>query len=270
MTEYDYSPAAYQRYMETHDRIARWVDNTEAHHSSFRVPFGPRSDIGEDDLDGMSEADEALPSGASAGGWYESRRRAGGRNTSAPLPPPLLYQPQPYAPSPMYPAALASAPVGYGYPSAAPGVYMSPPVSPPVSPQIIIQSVPKNRSHRHRSSKRSSSSSSKTKTYIIPPPGSVGNPMQIPSSYGYSGAPPPPGTYSYPQSALPYTSGSPYSTHPFSPIGSPSAMGPSPPPPYYAPQPQSGTPGTYVIMPKKGRHLRVTVCDHSPLRTCGY
>jgi hypothetical protein len=239
--------------METQNRIARWVDNTEAHHNSFRVPFGPRSDVGQDDLDNMSDADEALPSGASAGGWYESKRRAGERHTAVPAPPPLYYS-QPHAPTPMYPAAFASAPAGYSYPGTTTQAYMSPPASPP---QIIIQSIPKHRSHRHRSSKRSSSSSSKTKTYILPPPGSVGPPMQISSSYGIPGVqPPPPGTYSYLNSASPYTSGLPYPNHTYSPIGSPSMTGP-PPPPYYPAQPQPNS-GTYVIMPKKGKHVRVT------------
>ncbi|KAF9064502.1 hypothetical protein BDP27DRAFT_1425791 [Rhodocollybia butyracea] len=145
MTEYDYSPAAYQRHMETQNRIAKWVDNTEAHHDIFRTPFGPRSDVGDDDLDGMSDADEAIPSGASAGGWYESKRRSGARTGGLPPPPPMLYSPQPMmAPNAMYPAAMASAPVGhYPYPSQ---VYMSPPASPST---IILQTSSK---HHHRSS----------------------------------------------------------------------------------------------------------------------
>lgn len=35
MTEYDYSPEAYDRYMRTQQRIAQWVDNTEAHRPEF-------------------------------------------------------------------------------------------------------------------------------------------------------------------------------------------------------------------------------------------
>ncbi|THU85722.1 hypothetical protein K435DRAFT_869003, partial [Dendrothele bispora CBS 962.96] len=45
MTEYDYSPDAYERCMETRERVARWVDNTEAHSHEFRSPFGTRSDV---------------------------------------------------------------------------------------------------------------------------------------------------------------------------------------------------------------------------------
>ncbi|KAJ3977030.1 hypothetical protein EV361DRAFT_146291 [Lentinula raphanica] len=261
MTEYDYSPAAYQRYMDTQNRIARWVDNTEAHHQAFREPFGPRSDIGEDDLDGISDAEEAIPSGASAGGWYEDKRRAGGRKNVAPPPPPIFYHSQPAAPAPMYPGALASAPVGYNYPNQGQGGY----TSPSTTPQIIIQTIPKHRSHRHHDSKRSSSSESrkaksKPRLYVLPSPGSVAPmpPMQMQSpSYGYPGAHPPPGSYNYPHSAGPYGANPAYvpPPPPFSPpVSGHSMISPSPSPaPYYS-QPQ---PGGYVIIPPKGQHVRV-------------
>jgi hypothetical protein len=35
MTEYDFSPEAYDRYLRTQQRIAQWVDNTEAHRPQF-------------------------------------------------------------------------------------------------------------------------------------------------------------------------------------------------------------------------------------------
>ncbi|KAJ4477526.1 hypothetical protein J3R30DRAFT_3703965 [Lentinula aciculospora] len=263
MTEYDYSPAAYERYMETQNRIAKWVDNTEAHHEAFREPFGPRSDVDEDDLDGMSSADEAIPSGASAGGWYEEKRRTGGRRNVAAPPPPIFYHSQPAAPTPMYPGALASAPVNYNYPPQ--GGYMSPQamspsvMNPPATAQIIIQTVPKHRSHRHHDSKRSSSSEShkpklRTRTYVLPSPGS---PMHMQSpSYGYPSVQPPPGSYSYaPHSAGPYSANPAYAPPPppFSPpVSGHSMMSPSPSPsPYY---PQTGG---YLVIPPKGRHVRV-------------
>ncbi|KAJ3934031.1 MAG: hypothetical protein NXY57DRAFT_739911 [Lentinula lateritia] len=40
MTEYDYSPEGYQRYLDTQRRISKWVQNTNAHASEFRSPFG--------------------------------------------------------------------------------------------------------------------------------------------------------------------------------------------------------------------------------------
>ena len=39
MTEYDFSPAAYQKYLETQNRIARWVDKTRRYTPSN--PFVP-------------------------------------------------------------------------------------------------------------------------------------------------------------------------------------------------------------------------------------
>ncbi|KAJ3494665.1 hypothetical protein NLJ89_g10758 [Agrocybe chaxingu] len=46
MTEYDYSPEAYQRYLATQTRIANWVDKTEQHRPQFQhaVPSGPIAD----------------------------------------------------------------------------------------------------------------------------------------------------------------------------------------------------------------------------------
>lgn len=35
MTEYDYSPEAYERYLATQNRIAKWVDETEQHRSQY-------------------------------------------------------------------------------------------------------------------------------------------------------------------------------------------------------------------------------------------
>ncbi|KAE9398922.1 hypothetical protein BT96DRAFT_1105039 [Gymnopus androsaceus JB14] len=45
MTEYDYSPEGYQRYLDTQKRISKWVNNTNAHSNEFRSPFGARSDV---------------------------------------------------------------------------------------------------------------------------------------------------------------------------------------------------------------------------------
>jgi hypothetical protein len=46
MTEYDYSPEAYERYLATQNRIAKWVDETEHHRSEFKhaVPTGSSRD----------------------------------------------------------------------------------------------------------------------------------------------------------------------------------------------------------------------------------
>ena len=48
MTEYDYSPQAYERYLATQNRIANWVDKTEQHRGEFQsanANAGPPSDL---------------------------------------------------------------------------------------------------------------------------------------------------------------------------------------------------------------------------------
>lgn len=41
MTEYDYSPEAYQRYLATQQRISKWVDTAEKSRTQFANPFNP-------------------------------------------------------------------------------------------------------------------------------------------------------------------------------------------------------------------------------------
>ncbi|KAF8961035.1 hypothetical protein BDZ97DRAFT_1268607 [Flammula alnicola] len=41
MTEYDYSPEAYERHLATQNRIANWVDTTEQHRPQFEHAVGP-------------------------------------------------------------------------------------------------------------------------------------------------------------------------------------------------------------------------------------
>lgn len=41
MTEYDYSPAAHERYMRTQDRVSNWVSHSKAHESQYSNPFVP-------------------------------------------------------------------------------------------------------------------------------------------------------------------------------------------------------------------------------------
>lgn len=41
MTEYDYSPAAYNRYIESQSRVGRWVDNANEHAREYVNPFVP-------------------------------------------------------------------------------------------------------------------------------------------------------------------------------------------------------------------------------------
>lgn len=39
MTEYDYSPAAYERYLRTQNRVSNWVSHTKAHERQYSNPF---------------------------------------------------------------------------------------------------------------------------------------------------------------------------------------------------------------------------------------
>ncbi|KAL4246672.1 hypothetical protein ABKN59_008858 [Abortiporus biennis] len=44
MTEYDYSPDAYERYMENQNRVSNWVHNQANHAPRYGNPFIPRSE----------------------------------------------------------------------------------------------------------------------------------------------------------------------------------------------------------------------------------
>lgn len=44
MTEYDYSPDAYERYLATQKRIARWAEDTSRHHPSNPFVTSPSED----------------------------------------------------------------------------------------------------------------------------------------------------------------------------------------------------------------------------------
>lgn len=45
MTEYDYSPAAYERYIKTQSRVSNWVASQSDHTQSYRNPFVPSTYI---------------------------------------------------------------------------------------------------------------------------------------------------------------------------------------------------------------------------------
>lgn len=46
MTEYDFSPEAYDRFMHTQQRIANWVDHTEEHRPQFGSTITPSTQLG--------------------------------------------------------------------------------------------------------------------------------------------------------------------------------------------------------------------------------
>ncbi|KIM48255.1 hypothetical protein M413DRAFT_226400 [Hebeloma cylindrosporum] len=64
MTEYDYSPEAYERYLATQTRIANWVDKTEQHRPYFQpaVPSGsPPANPSRPSYDSLSKPKHSSP-----------------------------------------------------------------------------------------------------------------------------------------------------------------------------------------------------------------
>lgn len=99
MTEYDYSPEAYQRYLKTQERIGRWVDKTEGCRTQFANPFNPPVTH----LPGYEEPPPV--SRRSSRG-----RRSSHNNSRSPSPDSgdeAVYARGPYAPGPMAPMRSA-------------------------------------------------------------------------------------------------------------------------------------------------------------------
>ncbi|KAG7087432.1 hypothetical protein E1B28_013398 [Marasmius oreades] len=156
MTEYDYSPEGYERYLETQRRISRWVDTAEAHRNQFKSPFGARSDVDDserwDGVDSKSrERDDYRHSRGPSQFYYPS-----------PVPPPPLLLPPP--PPPM----VAPPNQTWHQTRGASGAYR-----PQVElPALVITTSSKRKSPKSSKSRRShkSLSRSKQQTYIIAPP----------------------------------------------------------------------------------------------------
>lgn len=264
MTEYDYSPEGYQRYLETQERISRWVDTAEAHRHQFQAPFGSRSDVGKSEQwDGVSRT---------------SRRNEDYRGTSArgpppPPPPPPLYHPKPVPAAGVAPALTETWQQTRGDPTAV--QYQQQP------PAFVITQQSKRKSSKSHKSHKSSSRSRPSPTYIIhtpgvPPPPSVSISQPPPGQYGppsntsgvtyittdHTGYPVthtaplyqiPGSVYSY--STPPAAASSPpiYSNPPpmMSPYTSPPTSPPLPGSPYHQPQP------SIVILPPNTRTVKV-------------
>ncbi|KAK7025987.1 hypothetical protein VNI00_015817 [Paramarasmius palmivorus] len=258
MTEYDYSPEGYRRYLDTQDRIARWRDTTEAHRQEYSAPFGARSDVdANEQWDGVTRAnrgDASLSRGIPQQSSY---------HTSVPVA----------APRPSYanPTWVQAPLAGYQQPQTA-----------PAPAPIIIQSLPS----KHKSSKSHKShksSKSKGRTYVITPPppyiqpqyaqfqhpqsGSVtyittdyaGYPVpqtaqrhQVPGSvYSYSTPPVPTGGSSYAAPTSPvYSNPSPLASPGATPL--PGTLSYPPQQPHYP-----GQQNVLIIPSSNGRSLKV-------------
>jgi hypothetical protein len=181
MTEYDYSPEAYDRYLATQRRIANWVDQTEHH----RPQFGPTTQSVADFSNSRTKHHRRYyrppPSDSGSDDSY-----AAGPGYPGPMPgpmhmhnppPPLMYPQQPIY-QPMVPPLISP---GYTFP--------------PTSPHYYPDHHRSSRSHRSRHSQSSRHSAfhfaspptSPIYPHGYPPPPMVRYPPQ-----GFVMMPPPP------------------------------------------------------------------------------
>jgi hypothetical protein len=247
MTEYDWSPEALDAYNKTQIRIARWVDDADAHAHEYKSPFVPPSDSG--DSDATVHARPYLPHRRSV-----SVGPPGGYN---PVPAPPTYPPQPYAqnnnraynvPGPMpmqYPQYSRSPPPTMVHQSS---LYRS------QSQDTLSRNSHHSHSHRHKHKSR------RSPTYIIQQTSPTHTPMVSPPLSTTSSAtmwyPQPQQAYSMQPQATPPQVISPthvpYVSYPYSnaaPMAYPFGYAQSPQPQAQAqPQPQY-----IVIQPSKSR-----------------
>ncbi|KAF8736551.1 hypothetical protein AX14_014385 [Amanita brunnescens Koide BX004] len=107
MTEYDYSPEAYDRYLATQRRISHWVDNTELHRAEFRTgnditPSVPPT-VYDDDSSKRRTASHDAPVRPGHRRYYSSNYPGYGHVPHYATPPPLPHYPHP----PHNPAGLS-------------------------------------------------------------------------------------------------------------------------------------------------------------------
>lgn len=186
MTEYDYSPEAYDRYVATQRRIANWVDQTEHH----RPQFGPATQSTADTSNSRTRHHRHYyrppPSDSGSDDSY-----ADGPGHPGPMPGPMLgpmplHSPPPY---PMYPQQPIYQPMVP--PLLSPG-YPLPPTSPHYYDNHRRSSRSHRRSHSHSPRHHSAFRFTPPPTPPIyshgyPPPPMVGYPPQ-----GFVMMPPPP------------------------------------------------------------------------------
>jgi len=161
MTEYDYSPEAYERFMANQRRISHWVDNTERYREEFSTgnditPPVPPTVYGDDPLRRRTAS-------------HEAPARPGHRRYSSSNFPAHGHIPH-YATPPLIPRHHHP-----GLPGPMPTRHVVPP-----PPQVIIP--PQSReSQKSRNSHRTS-----TATYVVGPPPPY---YQYPYPYAQPGYP---------------------------------------------------------------------------------
>ncbi|KDR84929.1 hypothetical protein GALMADRAFT_300678 [Galerina marginata CBS 339.88] len=191
MTEYDYSPEGYERFLATQNRIANWVDQTEQSRPQFEHPFQPGSAAG--------------PSMRPGNLSYDSHRKLSKRSPPAspthPYPP-QMQQPRQLFPHPPAPGSESSDDYGDGpgpMPLQSPGMVFPPQqpafhpmgqpmlTPPPMMMPPTYMTAPHHKSHRHRSSHpHSRSRSQQPSVYysMVSPPVSPGYQYAYPQMVG--------------------------------------------------------------------------------------
>ncbi|KAF9535414.1 hypothetical protein CPB83DRAFT_830438 [Crepidotus variabilis] len=150
MTEYDYSPEAYERYLATQNRIAKWVDDAERHRPEFKHAV-PTNQSRDNSRDSSPEPSRRLKRSGS------SRRPKPNLFISPPpfdsdSDDPEMYGPGP-GPMPLSaPGMMYAGPQPNHYPNMMPASAMPQPMlSPPpmMLPPTYITSPRRSSSHRH-------------------------------------------------------------------------------------------------------------------------
>ncbi|KAF8971363.1 hypothetical protein BDZ97DRAFT_1236515 [Flammula alnicola] len=167
MTEYDYSPEAYERHLATQNRIANWVDTTEQHRPQFEHAVGPSAAMRprQPSYDSYSKPKRSPPTSPlrqqyANGGHHWQQQQPRQLFVHAP-PPPDSESSEEYGdgPGPM-PLPLASPGMMFApqHGGAAPGAFhhMAPPMvsPPPMMMPPTYMTAPHHRPsahHRHRS-----------------------------------------------------------------------------------------------------------------------
>jgi hypothetical protein len=124
MTEYDYSPEAYQRHLRTLERIGKWVDKTEGCRKQFANPFVPPPSH----MPGYEEPPSASRHSPHRRSHNRSRSPSPGHSSGD------EYGRGPYAPGPMNPMRSAPGHMSNFPKHQLPFHQQSPMPSPPVSP----------------------------------------------------------------------------------------------------------------------------------------
>lgn len=173
MTEYDFSPEAYERYLATQNRIANWVDKTEQHRAEFQSVAGGPQDLSRSGPVSSSKPKRSSPS-------PPRRHHSDKPNQLVIHPPPPesdssdSYYEGPWPPGPFSPQ----------YPTQQP--LLSPPL---MSPTFITSSQRVSHHHRHRSHHHRRSHSQHSPAYysLVSPPLSPGYQYPYPTSGGHQG-----------------------------------------------------------------------------------